>query len=154
MHSQLGLLFRYVGGEARTCIALKVRELFSMVLMRYGLASGIYRDLLQQTINPTSNGGTTTLARRIVNHILTDVHSSSSLLQALSISRLYTFPSNLRYVFCETYLLDAATDECCQCICNGQKMRLSLPVVPLTVASLKYQHTSYLAYPGNYRRSC
>ena len=55
-----------------------------------------------ETINPTSNEETTTVTRRIVNNILSDVHSSSSLLQALSNSRSYTFPSNLRSVFCET----------------------------------------------------
>ena len=55
-----------------------------------------------KTKNPAWNGETTTLTRRIVNHILTDVHSSSSLLQAPSISRPYTLPSYLRSVFCET----------------------------------------------------
>jgi len=55
-----------------------------------------------ETINPTSNK-TTTVKRRTVNHILSEFHSSSSfLLQALSTSRLYTFPSNVRSVFCET----------------------------------------------------
>ena len=102
MHSQLALLFRCVGGEARTCIALNVREYFSIGLMRFGQASGIYRDPLQQNDKPIFEWGHY-YAYKMNRESYFDRRSHrSSLLQALSISRAYAFPSNLRSVLCKT----------------------------------------------------
>ena len=102
MHSQLALLFRCVGGEARTCIALNVREYFSIGLMRFGQASGIYRDPLQQNDKRIFEWGDYYTYKMNRESFFDRRSRSSSLLQALSISRAYAFPSNLRPVLCKT----------------------------------------------------
>ena len=85
MHSQLALLFRCVGGEARTCIALNVREYFSIGLMRFGQASGIYRDPLQQNDKPIFEWGDYYAYKMNRKSYFDRRSHSSSLLQALSI---------------------------------------------------------------------
>ena len=84
------------------CIALNVREFFSIGLMRFGQASGIYRDPLQQNDKPIFEWGHY-YAYKMNRESYFDRRSHrSSLLQALSISRAYAFPSNLRSVLCKT----------------------------------------------------